>query len=362
MTEGIQARVKKLRNRAHRLGRNLLHNRFWVRFGGVTYIRVTEPSLRLRLQDSGMQRRDARLYIRMSKLILRTIPLSDTAISIPHLGMFGNAMAAFMPVFARAHLNQVGHVIVHHESVLSSSDEFGKKGHFQLNSGLNIWLDFEPTRRNNKIAALIGDKTLVGAIDEESGTRAWTEASALLLGDEPGECTPESTLVIHLRGGDVYGGNRHLLNHGQPPLSYYELILDHGRWQRVLIVHQGKNMPTLEPLLAACEQRGLTTETQSGSLWADLTTLLKATTIVAGRGSFVPQIVGLSRCVKNVYTFESGYGLAIPKKGLTVHRVLDSLGEYRGAVLNKNWTNRPEQRQLQVEYPTSALRFDKQEP
>jgi len=358
MTERFRISVRRLRNRLHRWGRNLLHNRLWVRFGGVTYFRVPRANHRLDCDDPGLDRNSARLYLRASRLVGRTIGTSETAISVPHLGMFGNAMAAFMPVVARAISNQIAHVVVHHESVLSSPDEFGKRGRFELASGITLWLDSAPTRRNNRISALLGDKALTAAPDEETGSRAWSEVSNILLGEARLRCTDESTLVIHLRGGDVYGGNRHLLNHGQPPLAYYELVLDKEPWNRVVVVHQGTKMPVFEPLILACQKRKIPVETQSENLMADLSRLLTATTIVAGRGSFVPQIVGLSRCVKTVYTFESGFGLSVPKAGLTVHRVFDDAGEYRKSVLSNNWRNTPEQRRLQVEYPVDALRLE----
>jgi len=358
MTERFRRAARRLRNRLHRWRRNLLHNRLWVRLGGVTYFRVPSASGRLDCDDPGLARNSARLYLRASRLFGKTIDRSETAISVPHLGMFGNAMAAFMPVVARAISCQIAHVVVHHESVLSSPDEFGKRGRFDLESGVTLWLDSAPTRRNNRISALLGDKALTAAPDAETGSRAWSEVSNILLGAAPLRCTTESTLVIHLRGGDVYGGNRHLLNHGQPPLAYYEMILDKEPWDGVVVVHQGTKMPVFEPLLLACQRRKIPVETQSESLMSDLSRLLTATTIVAGRGSFVPQIVGLSRCVKTVYTFESGFGLSVPKAGLTVHRVFDDAGTYRESVLSNNWRNTPEQRRLQVDYPIDALRLE----
>ena len=358
MTERFRKAVRRLRIRWHRLRRNILHNRLWVRFGGVTYFRVPRADRRINSDDPGLSRKSARLYLRPSRLFRNTISTSETAISIPHLGMFGNTMAAFMPVIARAISFDIGHVVVHHESVLSSPDEFGKRGRFVLESGISLWLDSAPARRKNQISALLGDKTLTAAVDRETGSRAWSDVANILLGEAPPLCTAEATLVIHLRGGDVYGGNRHLLNHGQPPLAYYELILDEGPWDRVIVVHQGTQMPVFEPLLLACKRRKIPVETQSESLMSDLSRLLTATTIVAGRGSFVPQIVGLSRCAKTVYTFESGFGLSVPKAGLTVHRVVDDAGTYRQTVLSNNWRNTPEQRRIQVEYPIGSLRLE----
>ena len=322
------------------------------------YFRVSNPKTRLAIRDEGLSRAGARLYLRPSRFASKYLSLAEVGISIPHLGMFGNSMAAFMPVVARALHHALGHVVVHHESVLSSADEFGKRGVHELRAGTRMWLDSSPSSQGNPIFALLGDKTLTAPIDSALGSITWSEVSNLLL--EPGQqtCERPGTLVIHLRGGDVYGGTRHLLNHGQPPLSYYEVVLDHQSWTDVLIVHQGTEMPVLEPLLTACDKRGLPVKTQSRSLMDDLSALLRATTIVAGRGSFVPQIVGLSRCVKTVYTFESGFGLSVPKSGHTTYRVHDAVGEFSERILKNNWKNTRSQRKLMVTYPLESLTIE----
>ena len=117
-------------------------------------------------------------------------------------------------------------------------------------------------------------------------------------------------------------------------------------------------MPVLEPLIEECIRRSIRVETQSGTLKEDLELLLMATTIAAGRGSFIPQIVGLSKCIKNVYFFENGFGLAAPKPRIRITRVTDTDGRYLSGVLSNNWRNTQEQRQLMVSYPAESLRLD----
>ena len=117
-------------------------------------------------------------------------------------------------------------------------------------------------------------------------------------------------------------------------------------------------MPTLQPLIEFCTERGIAVTTQSGSLRDDIFTLLGATALVAGRGSFIPQVVGLSPCVEDVYTYESGYGLALSREGVTTHRVIDVAGDYRTAVLSDNWRNTVAQRETMVRYPEDSLEFD----
>ena len=114
-------------------------------------------------------------------------------------------------------------------------------------------------------------------------------------------------------------------------------------------------MPTLEPIMEFCASLGLPCRTQSLSLGEDLKTLLRARVLVAGRGSFIPQVVGLSRCVREVFTYESGFGLALNRRFIQIHQVTDSSDEYRKAVLANNWKNTPSQRQLVLDYPEDTL-------
>jgi hypothetical protein len=51
-------------------------------------------------------------------------------------------------------------------------------------------------------------------------------------------------------------------------------------------------------LVALCEARDLPHTLQSGELKEDIQTLMGAHTLVAGRGTFIPAVVGLSPQIK----------------------------------------------------------------
>jgi hypothetical protein len=284
-----------------------------------------------------------------------TIDVEKVGVTIPHLGMFGNAMASFLPPVARALHYKIGHVVVHGPTVLSSGEVLGKKGNHSLSDSTQLWLDKQPGPFVNQIKAFIWDKSLVDAVPDKTQGDTLRAISALFAPPSEYKCIPETTLVIHLRGGDAYRGNRFLLNHGQPPLPYYDLILRSRPWLSVVFVHQGNDMPVLEPLQSLCASLGIEYSSQSGSLKEDLALLLRATIVVAGRGSFMPQVVSLSPCVREVYRYESGFGLALKRSGILIHTVSDTSSMYRSAVLSNNWKNTREQRDLMVNYPTGTM-------
>ena len=84
-----------------------------------------------------------------------------------------------------------------------------------------------------------------------------------------------------------------------------------------------------------------------------------AHTLVAGRGTFLPAIVGLSPHVKRVYFFEDKFSLQPPRNGFDIYRVVDGTGDYKKSVLAGNWENRADQRAMMTSYPVSHLVLEK---
>ena len=352
----MRTKLRHYLGRAGRFKRNLTHNRWYIVFGWRLYFRSRLAAHEGSFPTDKFDSASGRVFLRFGVLMRRAaFDLKSAAVSFPHLGMFGNALASVLPPLARSIHLGLGHVVVHGETVLSDPKVLGKRGRFTLKNGPDLWLNHSPALLSNPIKVLVWDKSLVGPVPEDIQEQTWEALSEVLLPSDLGPCFDEHTLVIHLRGGDAYGGTRFLLNHGQPPLSYYTKIIRSRPWKEVLLVHQGRAMPTLEPIREFCARSDLPCRTQSLSLGEDLKTLLRARVLVAGRGSFIPQVVGLSRCVREVFTYESGFGLPVNRRFIRIHQVTDSSDQYRKAVLANNWKNTPSQRQLMVDYPEDTL-------
>lgn len=346
-----------MRGRLGRLKRNVHHNRFFLFFGGTIYVRALAPKRLVPLGLAENLSSEPRVYVRLGSLLaFEPLSKSQIGLSVPHLGMLGNAFAAFVPPLARGISVGVEHFVIHGETVLSHVDDFGAKGAHRLEKPkVTLWLDCEPERSSNPIVCLISYKSIRGEISDLDADATWNALAEVLNVPPSEEGLGEKTLVIHLRGGDAYGGNRALLNHGQPPLSYYLEVLQHRSWREVVIVHQGTKMPVLLPLIQHCETLAIPLRLQAGSLREDVDTILKAEVLVAGRGSFIPQLAGLSSCLREIYTYESGFGMAIPKKNVQTWTVSDKTGAYRQEILSNNWRNTQAQRRLMIEYPAENL-------
>jgi hypothetical protein len=135
------------------------------------------------------------------------------------------------------------------------------------------------------------------------------------------------------------------------PFPTTQLILESQKWERVHLVYHDMSNPVVPLIMDYCRAHKLLLETQSSDLPTDLTTLLGAENLVAGRGSFIPAVVGLSPHCKNVFYFEDKTNVIPSVSGINVFQVRDATGDYRSHVLSNNWENSSEQRQLMTTYP-----------
>jgi tetratricopeptide (TPR) repeat protein len=184
----------------------------------------------------------------------------------------------------------------------------------------------------------------------------------------------EDDLVIHIRAGDVFRKGSVNANYGQPPLAYYLMVLRLRRWRSVHLVYEDDRNPVIEPLLAHLRAEGIDHTTVVTDLKSTIEFLLTASTIVAGKGHFIPTIAGLSSNLRRLYSFEGmsmvSFALLMQPTGDRPRRfdrwesppgvaqidVIDDRGDYRRALMSRNWENRPDQIQLMLDYPESALR------
>jgi hypothetical protein len=98
---------------------------------------------------------------------------------------------------------------------------------------------------------------------------------------------------------------------------------------------------------------------QSASFAEDLRVLLSAQRIVASRGTFVTSLAHLSTRLAKIYYLDKGNLRPLHRLGVEVVVGKDQDGEFKAAVLNGQWRNEPEQRQLMLSYPVQKLVFER---
>ena len=163
-------------------------------------------------------------------------------------------------------------------------------------------------------------------------------------------------LILHFRAGDVFTEEVHP-GYGQPPLSYYLAAVEREQPARAWLVYEDRSNPCIDAAEAALRQRGIDVVLQSGTLDEDLRILMSARRIVAGRGTFVHMVSHLSDTLNRVYFFEWGQPASLRRLGIQVVKSTDAHGEFKAALLSRNWRNAPGQRALMLSYPADRLAF-----
>lgn len=344
-----------------RLPLNLRSNRWIVILGKTVYV-VSPRESRSYSRDvirHGLSSGSSRLRVYRRVLNLGRSRQSEKrgndAILLPNLGRFGNAVREVVSALSVARSMEIGHVYLAGDNVFASTSDIPSPGIHLTAAGPTLWID-SPASTSPPFSRLIGWSRRDYRFDGNDRNVEWSSLrGALSIHSE----AQASTIVnIHLRGGDVFG-TRDVKNYGQPPLSYYEKVLEHCQATTVHVVYQDKLNPVLDGIIRLCKERSLRCTTQSGSLTDDIETLMGAHTLVAGRGTFLPAIVGLSPHVKRVYFFEDKFSLQPPRNGFEIYRVFDCRGDYKKSVLAGNWENSPDQRAMMTSYPASHLALEK---
>lgn len=358
--------LARIRIGLKRLPKNLVNNRWWVIWSGRLYVSTTKK-IALTAQNKILTGPLAEWavslprYVSLSHWLLGTknFPSAQSALLMNELGMFGNMTKRLAAALALAGPSGVKHIVIPPAAEFHSG-LFQRAVH--VFDTVTLWFCVKEKARRNPIRILLSTDLLYvpGSsyeFSDKEASESWANLHLALIPDAAEPPLPKDHMVVHLRGGDVFGPRKPAA-YGQPPLGYYELLLDAQTWSGVSIVHEDLLNPVLEPLKAACAKRGIPVFEQSGSVQEDIAFLLRGKTLVAGRGTFMPAIAGLSRHATQLYFFEDKFSLFPPVSGLTLTRVLDKEGDYVAQALSKNWANTEAQRELMVTYPATHLSFE----
>ena len=115
----------------------------------------------------------------------------------------------------------------------------------------------------------------------------------------------EDHLVIHVRSGDVMqsGEGKNHSNYGQPPLAYYQHVIEtHGYTQITIVTEPDQANPVLAALQA---QYGDKVRIQSRSVAEDVGLILRARHFCGGTGTFAQALAYASRHIERLHCFQN---------------------------------------------------------
>lgn len=166
-------------------------------------------------------------------------------------------------------------------------------------------------------------------------------------------------LVIHLRSGDIFSERARVNpNYGQPPLSFYQEIVQIRRWRKVWVVFENGLNPVISPLISWLAQQRISFEISSSDWKTDISLCLRASHLVGGRGTFLDPVLWGSIHLSKFYTFENPLAAERMKSRphIALLNYVDCAGNYKNSVLTR-WKNSLPQRELMVRYPSVNIRL-----
>ena len=162
----------------------------------------------------------------------------------------------------------------------------------------------------------------------------------------------ERDLVLFIRSGDIFTINHGVISsYGQPPLSFYEAVIEIEQPERIFVLAEDDANPVTRALM---EQGRPNIEIIRLGMRGDFEFMLGAKNIATGTTTLMPNLLNLSTDIQRCYTFENWLMNSF-NGTFKIVNILDGMGYYKSQILNNNWTHSPAQLALMVDYPMSNL-------
>ena len=326
----------------------------WFFAGGHLYLLDTEGTTRVQesTRDHPYPGNNGRLF-RKAFSKEEQVTGHQLGVLISGLGRFGNGIQQFL------HARSFGTALTASPVLFFPNRNMSQDGLRGLSSSL-----LRPINgpfRNSELHAksiwrsdFFDSGTRLHAFDQVSSREMLEVLRSLYQHLIDGEQHDNDTLTVHLRSGDVFGEKPHPA-YGQPPLAFYERVIDSKSWKQLVVVAEDDSNPCLASLLAYASDRSVPTEV-SGREFVDATLAIsRSSHLVASRGTFVPAVVYLSKNAKVIYQFDEPVD-KIPTTADNHYRTISDLGGgYVREIFGRNWHNTVTQRTLMTSYPKNNL-------
>ena len=106
-------------------------------------------------------------------------------------------------------------------------------------------------------------------------------------------------LYIHIRSGDIFL-NKKYIQYYQPPLCFYQKIINENKFKKIYILSSGFENPTVKKLLELYPNIIF----QNNTVIHDINVLSHAVNIVTSTSSFCWSIINYSKNIKNVWNYD----------------------------------------------------------
>ncbi len=169
-------------------------------------------------------------------------------------------------------------------------------------------------------------------------------------------------LVIHIRSGDIFKARTVHKNYGQPPLSFYILIITKINPSSITLIFEDYANPVINLLISYIKSTDCNLKlNNTNCLKEDISCILNAKSVIFGNGTFVPGILLGSKSIKTIYSFELKQkfkDIWSLERVKNIFNVTDEHGLYRKNVLNNNWRASNSQLKLMKNYSINNLKLN----
>ena len=113
--------------------------------------------------------------------------------------------------------------------------------------------------------------------------------------------TNSSDLYIHLRSEDIFAKNNIHKSYAQPPLCFYQKIIESNSFKNIIIFSNGKENPVIQKLIDLYPDKVIF---KFGNIKDDIGELAHAKNLVLSTSSFIIGIARISKYAENVWMYD----------------------------------------------------------
>ena len=110
----------------------------------------------------------------------------------------------------------------------------------------------------------------------------------------------EKDLYIHIRNGDIYNFYNRSSYYGQPPLCFYEKVINYKKFDNIHIIAEYGEYPIIEKLISEYKN----VKYKKSSLEEDVSKLVYSYNIVASISSFFTSLIKLNDNLKYLWEYD----------------------------------------------------------
>ena len=151
--------------------------------------------------------------------------------------------------------------------------------------------------------------------------------------------TPDD-LVIHIRSGDVFV-NHHNRKYGQPPLCFYQKIINDNNFKNIYLTSSGHENPTVDRLLELYPR----IKYINGTLEDSISAIIYSYNLVMSISTFPFTLIRLNNNLKKIFLY-SLFDYDFKDENFTIYR-MEASQNYLNKIHGK-WENTKEQRDLMI--------------